>query len=84
LWLAEAEAAVATLKLPAGVRLAFTGQIEHMRETRDRLQVVVPLALLVIVLLLFAATRSGAYSWRRSSRRRAAATRRRCSSRASP
>ncbi len=57
-WLADAEAAVATLKLPTGVRLNFTGHIEHMRETRDRLQVVVPLALLAIVLLLFAATRS--------------------------
>jgi Cu(I)/Ag(I) efflux system membrane protein CusA/SilA len=39
--------------LPAGYRLAWTGQYEYMLRVRDRLQVVVPLTLVIIFVLLY-------------------------------
>jgi Cu(I)/Ag(I) efflux system membrane protein CusA/SilA len=54
----DAERAFAKLTLPAGVRLEWAGQIEHLRDANDRLLLVVPVVLLVIVLLLYLSTRS--------------------------
>lgn len=45
--------------LPAGVRLAWGGQIESLEEARARLAVVVPLVLAIIVALLVALFRAG-------------------------
>ena len=39
--------------LPAGYRLEWTGQYEYMLRVRDRLQVVVPLTLMIIFVLLY-------------------------------
>ncbi len=46
---------VAELKLPAGYRADWGGQYEHYREARNRLLLVVPLALAMILFLLFLA-----------------------------
>jgi Cu(I)/Ag(I) efflux system membrane protein CusA/SilA len=55
-WVKDAKALVAEqLDLPAGNRLAWTGQYEFMEEMQDRMMWVVPLALcLVIALVRFA------------------------------
>ncbi|MFT3769284.1 MAG: CusA/CzcA family heavy metal efflux RND transporter [Minicystis sp.] len=56
---ADAQAAAAkAVALPAGYRLEWGGQFEHFAEARDRLLVVVPLALALIVFLLWMAFRS--------------------------
>jgi Cu(I)/Ag(I) efflux system membrane protein CusA/SilA len=57
-WVKDAEAAVATVRLPEGVRLSWAGQIEHLEEARSRLFFVVPVTLLLIALLLWWSTRS--------------------------
>ncbi|ANQ83358.1 putative cation efflux system protein [Azoarcus olearius] len=50
----EAQARVAaTVKLPAGYRLEWSGQFENQQRAAARLAVVVPVALLLIFLLLF-------------------------------
>lgn len=57
-YVAEAKAAVAREieqagLLPAGYRLEWTGQYEHMLRVRERLWVVVPLTLVLIFVLLY-------------------------------
>ena len=55
----EARAAVARqVKLPTGYRVEWGGQFQNFLEARDRLAVVVPLALLLILFLLWLAFRS--------------------------
>ncbi|HET7789136.1 MAG TPA: CusA/CzcA family heavy metal efflux RND transporter [Myxococcales bacterium] len=55
-FVAEAQAALARgLKLPAGYHLEWGGQFEHYTEARNRLLLVVPLALALILLLLYMA-----------------------------
>ena len=50
----EAQAAVTRdVKLPVGYSLQWSGQFEYMENARQRLQLVVPAALLLIVLLLY-------------------------------
>jgi cobalt-zinc-cadmium resistance protein CzcA len=44
--------------LPAGYYVEFGGQFEHLERARRRLQVVIPLALLLILLLLYLSTHS--------------------------
>jgi Cu(I)/Ag(I) efflux system membrane protein CusA/SilA len=59
-YVAEAKAAVAReVPLPAGVRLAWTGQYQHFERARGRLLWLVPATLLLVALLLYANTRSG-------------------------
>ncbi|HWM88325.1 MAG TPA: CusA/CzcA family heavy metal efflux RND transporter, partial [Kofleriaceae bacterium] len=58
-YVAEARAVVSEkVELPAGVRLAWTGQFRHLERARDRLEVVLPLTLAIVLLLLFWNTRS--------------------------
>ena len=59
----DARAAVAKLKLPAGVSLRFSGQVENMQRARATLQWVLPLTLALVVLLLYMNSRS----WTRSA-----------------
>jgi Cu(I)/Ag(I) efflux system membrane protein CusA/SilA len=55
----EARRAVAAaVRLPEGVRLAWSGQYENMARVRDRLLLVVPVTLILIFALLLANTRS--------------------------
>jgi Cu(I)/Ag(I) efflux system membrane protein CusA/SilA len=46
------------VKLPTGYTLAWSGQYENMERVKERLQVVVPLALILIILLLHFNTKS--------------------------
>ena len=55
----DARAAVAQrVKLPPGYRIEWGGQFQHFTEARERLQVVVPLSLLLILFMLWLAFRS--------------------------
>jgi Cu(I)/Ag(I) efflux system membrane protein CusA/SilA len=46
------------IALPAGYRLGWTGQYEYLLRARERLQIVVPLTLLIIFVLLYLNFRS--------------------------
>jgi copper/silver efflux system protein len=48
----------AEVRLPTGVSLAWSGQYENMLRVKERLQLVLPITLLLIFLLLYANTRS--------------------------
>jgi Cu(I)/Ag(I) efflux system membrane protein CusA/SilA len=50
------------LVLPAGYRLAWSGQYEYMQRVRERLNVVVPVTLLIIFFLLYLNFRNAAES----------------------
>jgi Cu(I)/Ag(I) efflux system membrane protein CusA/SilA len=53
-YVADAKRMVAeTVKLPAGYRVAWSGQYEYLVRARQTMQVVIPAALLVIFLLLY-------------------------------
>ncbi|MCX5778668.1 MAG: CusA/CzcA family heavy metal efflux RND transporter [Elusimicrobia bacterium] len=47
-----------TIQLPAGYRIAFSGQYELMQRVKSRMMVVVPLTLFIIFILLYFNTRS--------------------------
>jgi len=53
-----AQRKTAQLKLPVGYRMEWGGQFQHYLEARDRLAVVVPLALALILFLLWLTFRS--------------------------
>ncbi|MCU0223094.1 MAG: efflux RND transporter permease subunit [Acidobacteria bacterium] len=58
-YVAEAKQVVAAqVALPPGIVLGWSGQYENMLRVRERLQVVIPVTLLLIFLLLFMNTRS--------------------------
>jgi cobalt-zinc-cadmium resistance protein CzcA len=46
------------IKMPEGYRVEFGGQFEHLQEARQRLAIVVPLALLLIFVLIHSAFKS--------------------------
>lgn len=48
----------ATIQMPDGYRVEFGGQFEHLQEARQRLAIVVPLALLLIFVLIHSAFKS--------------------------
>jgi Cu(I)/Ag(I) efflux system membrane protein CusA/SilA len=52
------KAVAAQLHLPAGYALQWSGQFENMLRVRERLKIVVPLALLIIFTLLYMNTKS--------------------------
>ncbi|MEP6502338.1 MAG: CusA/CzcA family heavy metal efflux RND transporter [Betaproteobacteria bacterium] len=52
-FVADAQQAVATVKIPAGYWTAWGGTFEQLQSASQRLQVVVPLALAMVFLLLF-------------------------------
>lgn len=53
-YVAEAKAAVAaSVEMPAGYSVAWSGQYEYLERARDRLMIVVPLTLALIFLLLY-------------------------------
>ncbi|HTE50175.1 MAG TPA: CusA/CzcA family heavy metal efflux RND transporter [Kofleriaceae bacterium] len=58
-FVAEAKQVVGDeVELPAGVRLGWAGQFQHLERARDKLQLVLPIALALIVLLFYWNTRS--------------------------
>ena len=55
----RAKAAVSgQVKVPEGYSLIWSGQFENMQRVRERLKIVIPLALFLIILLLYANTKS--------------------------
>ncbi len=52
------EAIVARLKIPSGYSLIWSGQFEYMEAARKRLQVIIPLTLVLVFLLLYLNTHS--------------------------
>jgi len=52
------EAIQAHLQLPQGYSLIWSGQFEYMERARERLQVVVPITLVLVILLLYLSTQS--------------------------
>jgi Cu(I)/Ag(I) efflux system membrane protein CusA/SilA len=52
------EAIAAHMKLPAGYSLVWSGQFEYMERAKQRLQVVVPITIVLVVLLLYLSTAS--------------------------
>jgi cobalt-zinc-cadmium resistance protein CzcA len=58
----EAQAKIATLKLPAGQWLVWGGQFENLVAAKQRLSLVVPVCFALILLLLFATFKSFKYA----------------------
>ena len=54
----EAKKKVASLKIPDGYRLIWSGEYEYLIKTQERLKLVIPLTLLIIFVLIFLNTRS--------------------------
>jgi Cu(I)/Ag(I) efflux system membrane protein CusA/SilA len=54
----EAKRKVASLKIPAGYRLEWSGEYEYLIKTEERLKLVIPLTLLIIFVLIFFNTKS--------------------------
>jgi Cu(I)/Ag(I) efflux system membrane protein CusA/SilA len=63
-WVDDAKRVVAEqLQLPPGLRLQWTGQYEFMAELEARLQIVIPLTLVLVVALLYLSMRGWAQTW---------------------
>jgi Cu(I)/Ag(I) efflux system membrane protein CusA/SilA len=54
----EAKSKVASLKIPEGYRLQWSGEYEYLITTHERLKIVIPLTLLIIFVLIFFNTKS--------------------------
>ncbi len=54
----EAKKKVASLKIPTGYRLEWSGEYEYLLKTEERLKLVIPLTLLIIFVLIFFNTKS--------------------------
>jgi Cu(I)/Ag(I) efflux system membrane protein CusA/SilA len=54
----EAKEKVASVKLPEGYRLEWSGEYEFLVKTLERLKIVIPLTLLIIFVLIYLNTRS--------------------------
>lgn len=54
----EAKQRVASLKIPDGYRLEWSGEYEYMVRTHERLRIVIPLTILIIFVLIYFNTRS--------------------------
>ncbi|MBZ0157077.1 MAG: CusA/CzcA family heavy metal efflux RND transporter [Alphaproteobacteria bacterium] len=54
----EAKKKVASLKIPEGYRLEWSGEYEYLVKTHERLKIVIPLTVLIIFVLIFMNTKS--------------------------
>jgi Cu(I)/Ag(I) efflux system membrane protein CusA/SilA len=52
------EAIAAKLKMPPGYSLIWSGQFEYMEQARERLKVIIPIALVLVCLLMYLSTGS--------------------------
>ena len=57
-YIKEAKQRLASLKIPEGYRLEWSGEYEYMMRTHERLKIVIPLTILVIFVLIYFNTRS--------------------------
>jgi Cu(I)/Ag(I) efflux system membrane protein CusA/SilA len=56
-YIQKAKEAVAThLKLPPGYSLVWSGQFEYMERAREKLQIVIPITLVLVILLIYLST----------------------------
>jgi len=54
----EAKKKAATLKIPEGYRLEWSGEYEYLLKTQERLKIVIPLAMFIIFVLIYLNTQS--------------------------
>ncbi|HYA13501.1 MAG TPA: CusA/CzcA family heavy metal efflux RND transporter, partial [Syntrophales bacterium] len=54
----EAKKSVASLKIPEGYRLQWSGEYEYLVKTEERLKLVIPLTILIIFVLIYFNTKS--------------------------
>lgn len=54
----EAKQKVASMKIPEGYRLEWSGEYEHLVKTHERLKIVIPLTALIIFVLIYLNTKS--------------------------
>ena len=54
----EAKQKVASLKIPEGYRLEWSGEYEHLVKTHERLKIVIPLTALIIFVFIYLNTKS--------------------------
>ncbi|PIW84712.1 MAG: hypothetical protein COZ95_08345, partial [Nitrospirae bacterium CG_4_8_14_3_um_filter_50_41] len=54
----EARKRVASLKMPDGYRLEWSGEYEYLVKTHERLKLVIPLTVMIIFVLIFFNTKS--------------------------
>ncbi len=54
----EAKKKAATMNIPAGYRLTWSGEYEYLVSTHERLKMVIPLTLLIIFVIIYLNTRS--------------------------
>ncbi|OGP73090.1 MAG: cation transporter [Deltaproteobacteria bacterium RBG_16_49_23] len=57
-YVAEANQKIASLKIPEGYRIEWSGEYEYLVKTRERLMFVIPLTALIIFFLIYLNTRS--------------------------
>jgi len=57
-YVADAKKHVASLKIPQGYRLEWSGEYEYLVKTHERLKIVIPLTLFLIFLLIYFNTKS--------------------------
>ncbi len=57
-YIERAKHKIATLKIPDGYRLVWSGDYEYLMKTRERLKLVIPLTLIIIFVLLYLNTKS--------------------------
>jgi len=52
------EAIAAHLKMPAGYSMVWSGQFEYMERARERLQLIIPITMVLVILLIYLSTAS--------------------------
>jgi Cu(I)/Ag(I) efflux system membrane protein CusA/SilA len=57
-YIEEARKKLASLKIPEGYRLEWTGEYEYLQKTNERLKLIIPLAAVIILLIIYLNTNS--------------------------
>ena len=57
-YIEEARKKLASLKIPEGYRLEWTGEYEYLQKTNERLKLIIPLAAVIILLIIYLNTHS--------------------------
>jgi copper/silver efflux system protein len=57
-YIREAKQRLASLKIPDGYRIEWSGEYQYMEKTRQHLKMVIPLTLLLVLLIIYFSTRS--------------------------
>jgi copper/silver efflux system protein len=57
-YIKEAKKRLASLKIPDGYRIEWSGEYQYMERTRQHLKIVIPLTLLLVLVIIYCSTRS--------------------------